>query len=163
MLTGNPLALLISMAITTDEVRSTLTNLAEVCKDGEEGFRESSEKITRTDLKTLFSEYSAQRAKFAAELQTTIAKLGGEPSQSGTLAGAAHRGWLNLKSMVTGQSDVAIIAEAERGEDVAVKAYRDALSKDVPLEVRDIIQKQSSVVLATHNKVRDLKQNTSHA
>ncbi len=151
------------MAITTDEVRSILNNLSEICKDGEEGFRESSEKVTRTDLKTLFSGFSAQRARFAAELQTTLAKLGGDPSQSGTLAGAAHRGWLNLKSMVTGQNDAGIIAEAERGEDVAVKAYREALTKDVPLDVREIIEEQSKVVLDTHNQVRALKMRTQHA
>ena len=151
------------MAISTDEVRSILTNLAEICKDGEEGFREASEKVSRTDLKTLFTEFSAQRTRFAAELQTTISKLGGEPSQSGTLSGAAHRGWLNLKAMVTGNNDAAIIAECERGEDVAKQAYSNALTKDVPTDVRTIIERQSQEVLTTHNRVRDLKLQTSHA
>jgi uncharacterized protein (TIGR02284 family) len=65
--------------------------------------------------------------------------------------------------MVTGQNDAGIIAEAERGEDVAVKAYREALTKDVPLDVREIIEEQSKVVLDTHNQVRALKMRTQHA
>ncbi len=151
------------MAISTDEVRSILTNLAEVCKDGEEGFRESSEKVSRTDLKTLFLEYSSQRARFAATLQTTLAQLGGTPSQSGTFAGAAHRGWINLKAMVAHQDDAAIISEAERGEDVAVKSYREALTKDLPTDVRQIIEQQAREVQETHNKVRALEIRTQHA
>ena len=145
------------MAISTDEVRSILKDLSQICKDGEEGFRDAAEKITRTDLKSKFSEYSSQRAHLAAELQTALAKLGGNPSQEGTFAGAAHRGWLNLKGMVSGHSDAAIIAECEAGEDTAVKHYRDALAKDVPTEVRSLIQEQFAAVQATHNVVRDLK------
>lgn len=151
------------MAISTDEVRSTLSGLSEICKDGEEGYRDAATKVTSPSLRTMFHEYSAQRAKFASELQTTIAKLGGEPSQSGTFAGAAHRGWLNLKAMVSGNTDASIIAECEAGEDAAMKAYKDALAKDVPTEVRSIIEAQFVKVQATHNTVRDLKHETTPA
>ncbi len=151
------------MAISTDEVRSTLTDLAQICKDGEEGFRDAATKVSNPQLQKMFNEYSSQRAHFASELHTAIAKLGGEPSQSGTLAGAAHRGWLNLKGMVTGHSDAAVIAECEAGEDTAMKHYRDALEKDVPTEVRSLIQTQFSKVQATHNTVRDLKHQTTTA
>jgi len=151
------------MAISTDEVRSTLTNLSEICKDGEEGYRDAATKVTSPSLRAMFNEFSSQRAHFASELQTTIAKLGGEPTQSGTFAGAAHRGWLNLKGMVTGHSDASIIAECEAGEDAAMKAYKEALAKDVPTEVRSIIETQFAKVSATHNTVRDLKHQTTSA
>ena len=151
------------MAISTDEVRSTLTELAEICKDGEEGYRDAAGKVTSSSLRTMFTEFSSQRAHFASELHTTIAKLGGEPSQSGTFAGAVHRGWLNLKGMVTGHDDAAIIAECEAGEDAAMKQYREALAKDVPTEVRSLIESQFAKVQATHNTVRDLKHQTTPA
>lgn len=151
------------MAISTDEVRSTLTGLAEICKDGEEGYRDAATKVTASSLKTMFNEYAAQRAGFASELQTTVAKLGGEPSKAGTLAGAAHRGWLNLKGMITGHSDSAIIAECEAGEDSAVKHYREALAKDVPTEIRSLIETQFAKVQAAHNTIRDLKHQTSNS
>ncbi|WP_367399786.1 PA2169 family four-helix-bundle protein [Nevskia soli] len=50
-----------------------------------------------------------------------------------------------------------MIAEAERGEDAAKKAYRDALAKDLPADLHDMIQEQYSTVLDTHNKVRALE------
>jgi uncharacterized protein (TIGR02284 family) len=36
----------------------------------------------------------------------------------------------------------AVLAECERGEDVARKAYEDALSKDLPADVRSMIERQ---------------------
>ena len=151
------------MALAIDEVRSVLKDLAEICRDGEEGFREAASKISRPDLKLLFSDFSAQRARFADELHTLIAKLGGEPDNSGTVAGAIHRGWINLKAMVAGRDDAAIINEAERGEDVAKEHYRDALKKDLPADIRAVVERQSEQVLATHNQVRALELNTQTA
>lgn len=39
------------------------------------------------------------------------------------------RGWINLKAAVTGTDGAAIITECERGDEVAVKHYEDALEK----------------------------------
>ena len=47
-------------------------------------------------------------------------RLGGRPEEGGSVSGAVHRGWMNIKDAVAGHDDKAIIAEAERGEDVAV-------------------------------------------
>lgn len=46
-----------------------------------------------------------------------MTRLGGTPEDNGTVLGSAHRMFLNLKSVVTGQDDKAIIAEVEQGED----------------------------------------------
>ena len=151
------------MAISTDDVRSTLKDLAQICRDGEEGFREAATKVTRADLKTLFSELSAQRASLGSDLRTAIAKLGGEPDTGGTVSGAVHRTWMDLKAMVTGSDDAAIISEAERGEDTAKEHYRDALKKDLPTEIRKLVERQHQTVLDTHNRVRALELKTHHA
>jgi uncharacterized protein (TIGR02284 family) len=151
------------MAIATDEVRSIVKHLAEICRDGEEGFREAAEKAHRQDLRTLFFDLSAQRGKFATEMQRLLASIGGVPDNSGTLAGALHRGWLDLKAMVAGSDDAAIIAECERGEDHAKDAYRDALGKDLPTDVREIVERQYQNVLDSHNMVRTLELRTEHA
>ena len=48
-----------------DKVISTLNGLIETCKDGQEGFQTAAEGVERSDLKTLFYEFSQQRAEFA--------------------------------------------------------------------------------------------------
>jgi uncharacterized protein (TIGR02284 family) len=139
---------------------STLNGLIETCKDGEQGFRDAAEGVQRSDLKSLFNEYSRQRAQFASELQMEVARIGGSPETSGSVAGAIHRRWIDVKSAVSGKDDHAILEEAERGEDSAVKNYQEALAADLPADLRSIVQKQSEKVLETHNRIRSLRDNT---
>jgi uncharacterized protein (TIGR02284 family) len=145
------------MAIDMNDIRSALNDLIETCKDGDEGFRTSAEKLQDPEIRTLFLTYSRQRAVFAGELQAEVSRIGGEPAKSGSTAGALHRGWMGLKSAVTGNDDHAILEEAERGEDAAVKNYREALGKDLPNDIRDIVERQYREILQTHNSVRSLR------
>src|SRR3982751_4841721 len=86
-----------------DDVISTLNGLIETCKDGQEGFAQAAEGVERSDLKSLFYEYSQQRSKFTGELQNLVQGLGGDPTNSGSVAGSLHRGWINIKAAVTGK------------------------------------------------------------
>ena len=145
------------MAITTNEIYSTLNDLIQTCKDGEEGFRAAAEGVQNSTLRTLFQEYAQQRAKFSSELQSKVSRLGGRAEDSGSVGGALHRGWMNIKSAVTGKDEGAIIAEAERGEDVAVDTYRKAMAKDLPGDIRDIVDRQYKQILEAHNRIRSLE------
>ncbi|MGI8989646.1 MAG: ferritin-like domain-containing protein [Bryobacteraceae bacterium] len=151
------------MAIDTNEIRSTLNDLISTCKDGENGFRSAAEGVKSSDLQSLFQKLSSQRAQFASELQSEVAKLGGSPDTSGSVAGAMHRGWLNVKSAVTGQDDAAVIAECERGEDAAKEAYEKALAKGLPSDLQSVVQRQSREVHQAHDQVSALKHRTSGA
>lgn len=142
---------------TNDDVISTLNGLIETCKDGQNGFKESAEAVSDSNLKTVFYELGQQRTQYVGELQTLVRELGGDPENSGSVAGALHRGWINLKSAITGQSDGAILNEAERGEDVAKKAYKEALEQNLPANVASVVQTQYAQVQAAHDKVRDLR------
>ena len=149
------------MALDTKEVVSILNDLIETCKDGEDGFRTAAEHVKSADFRSLFSDYSAQRSKFSSELQIEVTRLGGEAQKSGSISAAAHRGWVDIKSAVTGGDDAAILAECERGEDNAKKHYRDALAKDLPTEVRSMVERQARTVQETHDRVRALEVKTS--
>jgi uncharacterized protein (TIGR02284 family) len=140
-----------------DSVISTLNNLIETCKDGQEGFQQAAEGVQDSSLKSLFYEYSQQRAQFVGELQGLVREMGGEPETSSSLAGAVHRGWINIKSAVTGQDDAAILNECERGEDVAKAAYKDALAADLPSNVTSVIQTQATQVQQAHDRIRGLR------
>jgi uncharacterized protein (TIGR02284 family) len=140
-----------------DDVISTLNGLIETCKDGQEGFQTAAEGVERSDLKTLFYEFSQQRAEFAGVLQELVRSLGGDPEQSGSTSGALHRGWMDIKSAITGQDDEAILNECERGEDSAKDAYREAMEMKLPANIADIISQQSQAILAAHNRIRSLR------
>jgi uncharacterized protein (TIGR02284 family) len=145
-----------------DDVISTINGLIQTCKDGQEGFQESAEAIQDSQLKSVFYEFGQQRAKFTGELQTLVRELGGDPEDSGSISGAIHRGWINLKSVVTGQDDAAILNEAERGEDVAKSAYKNALEQNLPANVASVVQEQYAAVQAAHDQVKALRDSTNN-
>lgn len=149
------------MAIDNDNTISTLNNLIETCKDGENGFREASDGVKSGELKTLFLTYSQQRAQFAGELQNEVLRLGGDPEKSGSIVASLHRGWINIKSAVTGEDEGAVIAECERGEDSAVKNYQEALNADLPANIRSTIEQQFTQVKEAHDRIRTLERASS--
>src|SRR6187401_2964888 len=143
----------------TTETISTLNSLIETLKDGQEGFRQASEAVKDSQLKSLFNEFSMQRSKFAGELQSQAIQMGeSTPEDSSSTAGALHRAWINMKSAITSQDDHAILAECERGEDSAVAEYKEAMEDvELPASVRDVVSRQYTDVKAAHDKVKALR------
>lgn len=150
------------MASTKDYI-SWLNDLIETCKDAEQGFRDAADAVARQDLRELFNEYARQRSQFASELQNQVIRLGGDPEKTGSVSGSFHRGWINLKAAITGKDEHAILSEAERGEDAAVKNYQEALAQDLPDDLRSVVEKQYRQVLDAHNKIRSLRDGANPA
>lgn len=150
--------------MSNDEVISCLNGLIQTCKDGQEGFREAAAGVERSDLRSLFAEFSQQRAEFAGVLQGLVRGLGGDPEDEGSISGALHRGWIDLKAALTGNDQEAILNECERGEDSAKENYAEALNDNLPANVRDIVEQQYQAVLAAHNRIKQLRdtQDESH-
>ena len=145
------------MADKNEEAVDHLNDLIETCKDGEQGFRTAAESVKDSELKTLFNMYAQQRARFAGELNNEVLRRGGDPAKSGHVSAAFHRGWINVKSAVTGKDDASIINECERGEDSAVSNYQAALKKVLPSDLLAIVEEQYREVKQAHDTIRDLK------
>jgi uncharacterized protein (TIGR02284 family) len=145
------------MAMTRDEVISTLNDLIETCKDGENGFMTCAGDVERVELKQLFQKAATHCAEAARELQTEVQRLGGKAKRSGSLVGSAHRRWVDIRSAITGKDEAQVLAECERGEDVAKESYQKALLEDLPSEIRAIVERQYRGVLQHHDAVRNLE------
>lgn len=136
---------------------SMLNDLIETSKDGENGFRSAAEDAKSAELKATFLRRAEDCAKGASELQQLVSRMGGNPEQGGSVAGAMHRGWMDLKAKVAHRDDLAILEECERGEDVAKAKYRKALDASLPDDVRAVVQRQYDGVVSNHDAVRDLR------
>jgi uncharacterized protein (TIGR02284 family) len=145
------------MALSTNEFISVLNDLIETCKNGENGFREASQEVKNPSLKALFLDYANERGQYAGELQQRVSQLGQAPETTGSVAASLHRRWIDLKSALTGKNDQAVIEECERGEDIAVESYREAMAKDLPSDLKSVIERQYAGVKAAHDKIRALK------
>jgi uncharacterized protein (TIGR02284 family) len=142
---------------------SVLNDLIQICNDGHHGFSTAAEDAEDQDLRSAFQHYAGERRQFASELQTRIRSLGGDPDKHGSVSGALHRGWIDIKSAVASNEPHAVLAECERGEDAAVKAYREALEKDLDLATRDIISRQYSSIQTAHDRVKQLRDSAKYA
>lgn len=151
-----------------ENVLKTLENLIEITRDGQRGFGEAAEHASDPELKQLFQRYSSERASILADLQG-LERTFGKPDvdESGTVIGTMHRTWLNLRSAITSNNDQALLEEAERGEDAALEAYRDALDPKatglhaspgvLPESVTAVIARHLAQVQEAHDTVRNFR------
>lgn len=146
--------------ITADKVESTLKDLIETLRDGHQGFTELGHHLQGEAAKRFFLEETQVRSQYAGELENELHRMGVRDVKVGTSASSkAHRFWGELKAKMGG-GDHTLLATAEQGEDVAKKAYADALKEELPAPVRELLTKQQQHVNAAHDKVRALRDAT---
>ena len=140
-----------------DEVIAILNGLIETCRDGQEGYRTAAENITNSEFRRLFNIFYQQRAQFISELQAEVHRLGGEPRESGSVAGWLHRGWIDLKGVIHDGSEAAITVEVQRGEESTVNNYQEALKADLPLDVQYVVKRQYMDIKDAYDRIRILQ------
>ena len=140
--------------LTNKEVEETLRDVIQSLIDGQEGFQKIGEHLKDTTLKRYFMAESLKRASFRGELENLLHQGGvHDVKESGTVSGAVHRTWGDLKAHLGG-SDHTLLETAERGEDAAKKAYKDALEKELPLPVHQLLSTQYAHIQTSHDYVK---------
>jgi uncharacterized protein (TIGR02284 family) len=143
--------------IALDKVESTLKDLIETLRDGHEGFIELGKRIQDPAARRFFLEETQIRAEYAAELENELHRMGVKDVKVGTSASSkVHRFWGELKAKLGG-GDHALLDTAEQGEDLAKKAYSDALAQELPLPIREMLVRQQEHILVVHHSVKGLR------
>ena len=137
-----------------------LNRLIEINKDSEVGFTTAAANVNNTELETLFSNYAKQHAKFAQELREEVERLGGRSADSGTVGGAIHRSWLDLKSTLTGHSSAALLASCNSAEESAEVAYDDAADANPTGQTHALITRQRKQINEFRTRLFRLVQET---
>lgn len=146
--------------MSTKDTINALNDLIETAKDGEYGFGECAKRVQSPTIKETLLRRSAECRNAAAELQSYVRQLGGDPADSGTALGALHRGWISVKDALTPDSDHRMLEEAERGEDAALGRYRKALKADLTPDARELVERQMRGAQANHDEVKQLRDAT---
>jgi uncharacterized protein (TIGR02284 family) len=128
------------------DVQDTLNDLISICRDSEQGFGKAAKGVQSDNLRRRFSGIARQRADFAEELSAYVRKIGGEP------AGAANRGGKpkgRRENEAGAGDDASLLAECETLDENALRHYERALSKDLPVPVRPIVDRHRLAVQET--------------
>ena len=135
-----------------------LNSLIRTTLDSVEGFRDASEDETHPRHNQFFDQMARERGQVASQLQAQVRALGGDPEDGGSFAGAAHRGFMDLKQAVMGNSDEAIVEEVERGEDHLKDKYESALQdRELSAETRQLIEQAYQSVRKGHDAASSMK------
>lgn len=138
-------------------VIAVLNDLIEISKDGERGFMKAAEDARDVNLNKILLDSAARCTQGARTLQDLVLKLGGKPEGGGSVAGALHRGWIDMKAAVGSRTDYAILIDCEKGEDAAKKHFREALDQDLPADVRTVVEQIYAGVVQNHDRIRKLR------
>ncbi|WP_210519394.1 PA2169 family four-helix-bundle protein [Hymenobacter terricola] len=140
--------------------QALLNELVETLKDGQKGYADAMTDVEDANLKDTFKKYAAQRAGYITEIEDQMFSLDLHPKtdEGSSVTGTVHRAWIDLKSALTSKDNHAVLAECERGEDYAKKAYQTALkAEDLPSALKSVIEKQYQGVQAAHDAIKALR------
>ncbi len=139
------------------ELVSVLKSVINVLEDGQKGMAEIGEHLKDERLKQFFLAESLKRANFGGELENELHRHGvHDVHESGTASGALYRAWAGLKAKLGG-GDHTLLETAERAEDEAKDAYKNALSHNLPLPLRQLLTQQQTDIATAHDFVRDAR------
>lgn len=137
---------------------SVLNGMITTTLDSMKGFEDAAEDAESTRFAAMFADLARDRGQVVASLQAEVEGLGGKPESSASFLGAAHRSFMDLKQVLSGKNDKAIIEEVERGEDHIKAKFEDAL-RDTTLQPATlaVIREGFASVKAGHDQARALK------
>lgn len=131
---------------TQDTIR-ILNRLIRVCRDGEDFCYGCSDAVGDAGLQTLLHYRSEEWGRQGDELQALVLLLGGEPATSGTLGERALRAWLVMRAAVIGPSDIAVLGEWQRIQQLALERYEEAIGGYLPERIRRTIGLQADRIM----------------
>jgi uncharacterized protein (TIGR02284 family) len=142
--------------IALDKVESALKDLIETLRAGQEGYQEFGARLHDARAKRLFLEETQRRAEYAAELENELHRMGVHDVKVGVSRSAKLRHlWGEVQAHLAGDQK-ALLSAAEKSDDHAKKAYANALKQELPLPVREMLDRQLAHIQRSQDEVRAL-------
>ena len=147
--------------LVNEKTSEVLNDLIRINNDRIVGYERAAEEAgdKDVDLKALFDTMASESRGYVSELAKHVVTSGNEATDGTTTSGKIYRAWMDVKAAFTGKDRKAILASCEFGEDVAQKAYDEALSTeaDLPTELRQLIMDQKTSLKSSHDKIKALR------
>lgn len=150
----------------TSKAVHAINDCIEACFDGWRGYRAAALVALDPGIVGLLQSHSAVRAEFARALEVALVKHGSTPKDHGTIKGAAHRGFMELRFNLEGATDAVVLGECERGDLKTLSVYDRALVMAVPADLRALLVEQRGIIAKAYDDLvaRDLEgRGASHA
>lgn len=140
--------------------RETIDRLVTLNRDAVEGFNKAAELLNSEQYQRICKEFAEQRERFINELVEMTGLYGGTPTDNQSIASVIHGAWMSIRDMVSGE-DAPILAECDRGEEVAVETYEAELKEALPSDVKALLNAQLVRLKETHARIHNLATTTA--
>ena len=143
-----------------------LNTLVEINNDRIEGYKKAIENTEERDLKDLFSTFQQTSRKCQADLISEINRIGGKATVGTTASGKFFRGWMDVKSVLTGNDRKSILNSCEYGEENANETYQRVLEEEIEHlspQQQSMIKAQRNLIKADESKIKSLLNNLVEA
>ncbi len=110
------------------------------------------------NLRNRFTGIALERSQFADELAEHVRRLGGDPPVAGHQSGILHRGWRELETSIRPKGDYEFLVECEAGEENTLRHYEHALTRELPTQVRPVVDRQRLAVQQALLELREVEQ-----
>lgn len=142
----------------TDEVGEKLNDLLEKTYDAEKGYKKAAENVEHAALKNYFQSKAQERYNFGHDLKKELSSFGQEIDKGGSVAGAAHRAWMDVKALFSSDDEESMLEEAIRGEKSAVDEYQDVLNEtSLPSSTKQLLSSQKSQIESGLSRIKTLE------
>ena len=146
------------MSTYTETISEKLNDLLEKTYDAEKGYKKASNNTNNPHLKSFFDKKSAERQTFGQQLKSEITNFGQSWEKDGSVAGALHRTWMDVKSLFSSDDAEAMLEEAIRGEKASVQEYKEVLSEtSMPPSTATLLTQQMNQIQADLTQVKRLE------
>ncbi|MEB8328387.1 PA2169 family four-helix-bundle protein [Flavobacteriaceae bacterium KMM 6897] len=140
------------------ELVDQLEEILEKNKDAEKGYSKAAENVKSQGLQNYFRRKSDERRDFNKQLRRLLVANYDEIDENGSFTGSIHRTWMDIKSFFSGNEDEAMLEEAIRGDEAAVKEYEEVLEDNVlPIAIDVLIRDQKMKIQSDLNTIKSLE------
>jgi uncharacterized protein (TIGR02284 family) len=136
-----------------NEVVSDVNHLLEICNERIEGYRNAAKNVKDAELKSVFEKYAQQTEKFQQELLPFSDKTSAKDAGTRVIADT-WRVWMDMKAALTDGSRSSLINASITGEEAAIRNYEDCLEDDLPMDLRNIVERQLAEIKSAYNHIK---------
>lgn len=141
------------------ETVSDVNHLLGYLHDSHIGYQKSADVVEDNQLKKELMNAATRRKEMISAVESVVANNNQKPTHHGTLLGATHRMFVEIKSLFTGHKSHTILHEIERAENILAAEYRHTLEKISHPEIRRLLERQLASICEdlTQWEVNNLK------
>ena len=143
--------------MTNQEAQKELNRLYAMVEAGEKGFATAAANVHNRGAKIMLKSFAQQRATFKNQILAELQRLGQSNKPGSSILGMIHRGRVAIYAAMTIQvedREMMVFKEAMVGERVALRTYERALEKDLPPEIRQLVQQQYDEIKKVSEQVQ---------